>query len=182
MLGVERVVWIRPWRGPGGAPTNLSNSTAATTTTDFTFTVGDAEAQTEFWASGSVLTTLPTSRATYQHTGLTANSSATYTARHLRNGQYSSFDTAVTGWTAPSVPPAIVTTTGALEVKVSWTTAHVLPIAVYRDGGYLLTASTSSSYITDSGVSSGVAYGYRVAHVGSVWTGATTSTSTATVS
>ena len=167
-----------------GAP---ADTTAPSVPTGLNATAGDAQVALSWAPStdnvavagyrvyrGGVLVASP-ANPTYTDTGLTNGTAYSYKVAAVDgSGNVSAQSSAVSATpvappdtTAPSVPAGLGATPASTQVTLAWTASTdnvgVTGYRVYR-GGVLIAAPSGTSY-TDTGLTNGTAYTYRVAAV-----------------
>ena len=119
---------------------------------------------------GAVLVASPAGTS-YTDTGLTNGTLYSYTvkARDAAGNVSTASSASATpaDTTAPTVPSGLIATPGDAQVSLSWTPSTdnvaVTGYRVYRGG--VLVASPTTPYYTDTGLSNGTSYSYKVAAV-----------------
>ncbi len=133
------------------------------------------------------------SGSSYTDAGLTNGTAYSYKVSAIDGSANASAQSAAATATpadtqAPSVPTALAATAGAGQVSLTWTASTdnvaVTGYRVYRSSGggaYALVASPATPYYTDTGLTNGTAYSYKVAAVdGAANASAQSSVATAT--
>jgi len=188
MLGPQRVAF---WRkagtgggggsGPAAAPTALVNNSSTTSSITISFTIGDATAETEVYRDDALITTLATTVATYTDTGRSANASHAYKVRHKKDGLFSSFLGPQTFESVPNAPTSPSATADSdVQITVTWTDAHSLPVNLYRDAVYVTQIAAGTQTYVDTGRTANTLYSYILRHVNNTWESADATTSATT--
>jgi len=172
---------------PSSASATPADTTAPTVPSGLTATPGDAQVSLSWTAStdnvavtayrvyrGGVLIASPATPY-YTDTGLSNGTAYSYKVAAVdgsgnasaQSGAASATPVAPPDTTAPSVPTGLTATPGSTQVALSWTASTdnvgVTGYRVYR-GGVLIAAPTGTSY-TDTGLTNGTAYSYKIAAV-----------------
>ena len=171
----------KPEPGIPSAPTNLT-AAAGDSKVVLSWTASAGASSYTIFRDGASIHTGVTS-LTDTNTGLTNGTAYTYKVAAVNGGGTSGFSNAVTVTPEPTVPPAptdLKATPGDTKVVLTWTaSAGAASYSVFRGGVSIATGLTAATF-TNTGLTNGTAYTYKVAAVNGGGTSGFSSDATAT--
>ena len=155
--------------GPTTVPTSLA-LTATGTTVSLTWTNTDNTSQIRVYRGASLVTTLSAASTSYTNTGLSANTSYSFTVKYFKDAiEGSASNTAsITTLAGPSGSPSSlnVSPSSSSALSLSWSNGDATSATqIFRNGGLVTTVSANVSTFSDTGLSAGTGYSYYVRHI-----------------
>jgi hypothetical protein len=151
------------------APT-VTATTGGTSTLNLSWTNVSTLHQVRVYRDTTLLTTLPAGSTSYQATGLSANTSYTFSLRYFNGVQEGTGSQSASRKTAPN-PPTSVSAQGlsTTAVRISWSNAHSDVTTRASTGGGVAfgTAIVGATSIDRTGLSQGTTYSFYVEHANS---------------
>jgi uncharacterized repeat protein (TIGR02543 family) len=172
-LMMDQILYAKWTLAAPSAPTNVKAASKSYTSIKISWSAVTSANGYEIWQLGSdgkyqLLTS--TTATSYIHTGLTTGKTYSYKVKAYRNGSpklYSAFSAIVSAFPAPAAPAAVKASPASYDkIKITWSKSTGATVyTLYRSangGAFSLLKTTSSLTYTNTGVSTGTTYTYKV--------------------